>query len=219
MTTINLQNKSIDFPDSWGEIKLIQFIQFMKWLNNRPKEFEAEIEEIIYNLKLVKIFSLSDITEDEINSLGINEVAPIIKSFDSFITNIPSPKVEKSIVISGVLYSFKDLDTLSIGEYVSYQQLLGTKEDKLDIVPELLAIICRPATKRFCPERKEDVFDLVPFNAEDIKWRSQILENAPALDLMGAANFFLSGSHVLTNYSTESTIPKSARKARRALGK
>jgi len=215
MITIKIQDKSIDFPESWAEIKLKQFISFMKWLNNRPQSFQYEVDEIVYNLNLIRIFALNPITDDDINSLDLSEISPLLASFDKFIGNIPDTKVKESLIIDGVLYSFKSLDSLSIGEYISYRQLLETKEDKLDVVPDLLSIICRPATKRFCTERKKDVFDLSPFKAEDIKWRREIMENAPALELMSLANFFLSGSLLQTNNSTGSLSPKKPRKTRK----
>lgn len=208
MTTISLHDKEINFPEDWSEIKLSQFIQFMKWLNSRPEKFDFEFEEIIYNLSLIRIFSLSEISDEEINSLDINEIGPLMQSFDKFIGNIPETTVKDYIMIDGILYSFKDLDSLSIGEYISYQQYLQVSQDKLDVVPDLLAIICRPAKKEFNTEFQKDVYILDPFKAEDIKARRKVMENAPALDLMALANFFLTGSQGLTNSLKASSVEK-----------
>ena len=196
MTTIKLNELEVSFPDNWSEVRMDQFLRFMLWIQNKPEKFLFGYEEILYNIELISIFSFDKVDTKQVEKVKLSELTPVIETLGNFVSSIPVFEKRNYVVSDDVLYAFADLNNLSAGEYISFRQISETKKD-LEAIPYLLSIICRPAKKVFNEEKKEDMFILDEFNSDDIEWRADKMRSLPALELMGAANFFLIGNEKL----------------------
>lgn len=196
MIQIKLTNKSISFPENWNEVKLINFIEFLKWIDSTPKEgFKQDFEQWQHSMKLLSVFSEDEVTDKDIDRIKWSEISVIANKINDFVSTIPTFKSKPGIVIEGVQYGFINNldDDLTFAERVTLANLQATHTG-WDSLPYSLSVICRPATKTFHKERKKEVYILDEFNASDIEFRVQLMKNVPAFEVMGSINFFLSGN-------------------------
>lgn len=213
MKQITIDKITFSFPENWNEITLKQFIRFMDWLNNRPVKFEYKYEEWEYNIDLIRVFSMDDIDGKLYEKVKLDKLTPIIQDLDGYVRSTPKFTKKDHLIVDGVLYGFIDMDEIGAGEYISITKYQEIKPG-YDSLPYILAVICRPARKEFNVEKKKDVYILEEFNSNDIEWRAEKMLAIPAFEVMGVANFFLSGNNQLIKSLLGSTKPK--RKATQA---
>jgi hypothetical protein len=194
MKQIKLQNLTINLPKSWNEITLEQFINFMKWINNKPQNFEDELTALIYNVDLIKIFSFDKLGDNFLNEINLVDLKMIVDELQEFIISQPQYEKRDHFIYNDVTYSFVEPNNMSVGEYVSYRQLAEGKKAGLDVLPDLLAILCRPADKVFNEELKKDVYVVKKFEANDIAYRADLMRKMPAFLVVAAADFFFYGN-------------------------
>lgn len=194
MKNLKLRQIEVDIPESWNEITLNQFIEYMKWTIKRPETFENELDSLIFNMKLISIFSFTKLDEDYLNEIDLKDLKLLVDELNKFVLSPPNFDRKDYFVYRDVLYTFIDPNNMSVGEYISYRQLAESKREGLDVLPELLAIICRPAEKVFNEEFKKDDYKIKKFNADEIKDRAELFRMAPAFEVVAAADFFFGGS-------------------------
>jgi hypothetical protein len=208
MTTINLDGVAITMVDNWNEVTLRQFIDFMIWNESKPTEFTYNYEELLYGLDLISVFTSPRITSKEIDKINITSIKSLVDQFQAFSVDQPSFTPSESLTINGVLYSFANPEKLPIGEYVSYQKLLETSNNKIKAIPDLLSIICRPVSShKYDQELKKNVYTLEEFDTSKLQIRRELLLDVPAIELMGNVNFFLTGSRELMSNSQDFGSP------------
>lgn len=193
MKTTVINGVNVNLPVTWDEVTLDQFIKFANWLEKKPSKFDDDYEEYDYGTNLIEVFSGDTVDKKILDSFKMKDISPLIDEISLFIKSIPSFERKQWLVNDDILYAFVDFENISKGEYIAIKQMCKIHTG-YDGLPYLLSVICRPATKSFNVERKEDVYILEEFNPDDITWRSNKFRSFPAIELMGAANFFLSGN-------------------------
>lgn len=197
MKTIECKKLVVKMPENWDEVNLSQFVEFIKWSSKKPETFEMEIDALLYNMRLISVFSVNPITQRELESLSLLEMKNIVDELQSLVLTTPNYEKKDHFIFNNVLYSFIDFNNMSVGEYVSYRQVLEAKTETIDVLPELLAIICRPAKKELNVETGKDHFIIDEFNSDDIKYRSELFRQIPAFLVMATADFFFNGNQTL----------------------
>lgn len=205
MKQVAIESINLSLPSDWSEVKLSQFLDFLEWRERRPEKFEYEYEDFLNSLELITIFSTPKITVDDMDSISLVDLKPLIDDFTSFIHNQPAFTQRNKITLNGVDYAFRDVSKLSIGEYVSYNKLLETSKNRLRSIPDLLSIICRPVVGvTFDKELGKDIYEIEKFDTGKLEFRRNIMLDAPAIELMASANFFLSGKTLQMKNSQDS---------------
>lgn len=203
MKQFSYDGGTFNVVENWDELTLKQLIQFSKI--DRDQKFDSDIEEIIFLSKIIEI--LSDLPEGEIDQLDVLLLGEVMKSVQvELLSTTPEFKKQKSVVINDILYGFKDPNKMNLGEVISYKEY-QKKFNGFDSIPYLLAIICRPATINVNKETGLEEVVLDKFEASDIEYRHNIMMDQPAFKLMGAVNFFFSGSKASIK-STKGSTPK-----------
>lgn len=197
MTTTRIDGIDITMVDNWNEVTLEQFIDFMKWNEAKPEQFTYSYEELLYSLELISIFTSPRITKEEMDSIKIDSVKTLCDEFIKFSAQAPNFVVKDTVTIDGVQYGFADINSLPIGEYVSYQTILERSNDRVRSIPDLLSIICRPSiSHKYDMELKKNIYELEKFDISKLQFRRELMLKAPAIELMGNVNFFLTGNQV-----------------------
>lgn len=197
----------ITLPENWNEVSIKQFIRFIKWVNGRPEAFNHESDQEIYDFDLIRVFACEDIDSNHYEKFTLKDIPIIITSLKQLAESIPKFEVKDNIIINDILYSFPNMEDFNAGEYISFRKL-GEMYEGFDVIPHLAAIICRPATKHFDTELNKDVYKVEDFDSKKLKHRVDIMSNAPAIELMGAINFFLTGNEILMKILKSSTKKK-----------
>lgn len=143
-------NNELLIPTSWQDVTLGEFIELSKLdINN----FESPVD---YYFKMLSVLGNKNI--DEVKEfIKVTDLTNIVSQM-SFI-NTPAEKNDnKEVTIDNTVYKIvKNLNTLTIGEYVSIESLID--KDKLDSVssiPAILGVILRPEGEEFDSSLVED---------------------------------------------------------------
>lgn len=201
MKSFVLNNKEWSMPESWSEINLRIYTELAKLEENKTEYLLGEL----YLLKVIEVLCGAESGDlDDLTMEMVSELSQIV----GFVVEQPKWENTKHIQIEGKDYSFpKDLNKLTIGEYVSIKTLQENYTTQAEFIPWLLAIILRPAEKVVDPETGEEFWKQEKFKAENLEWRKELLMSQPVFNLLGPINFFLSGSG-LSMTATEASMEK-----------
>lgn len=184
----------VKVPNSINELTLKQYLDFSK--QAEQVKDDGSIESMLATYKLIEI--LCGATEDEVDALKLEEMSEITNKAKELIDTFKGFESKDSIInIDGVDYMAQKMEDLDNGEYISLN-ILKEKygNDLYALYPKLLAILIRPAVKKFDEEKNEEYFEVEPFNRRDItnmEYRANLfLQKAKASDVIPVINFFLS---------------------------
>ena len=146
-------NKEILIPTSWQDVTLGEYIELSK-LN--ISSYKSPVE---YYIHMLRLFGNDDIESifEYIKAVDLNS---IVGQMD-FMKEQPKQLDNKSIDVNGVkFYLAKNLNEITVGEYVSIEQMIETdKLDSVSAIPVILSVILRPLDEEFdsnlCAERIE----------------------------------------------------------------
>ena len=146
-------NKEILIPTSWQDVTLGEYIELSK-LN--ISSYKSPVE---YYIHMLRLFGNDDI-ESIFEYIKATDLNSIVGQMD-FMKEQPKQLDNKSIDVNGVkFYLAKNLNEITVGEYVSIEQMIETdKLDSVSAIPVILSVILRPLDEEFdsnlCAERIE----------------------------------------------------------------
>lgn len=188
MKNYRVGEKDFTIPTSWSDIKFSQYIKIAK-LEQMKKSFPFEE---LYLLKMIEI--LCNANDGDLDDLTLEDVNEIALDLE-FISNNHDFRIVSNVKIGDVDYVFpKDMNRLTMGEYISIKTIQEKIKDDVDMLPYILAIILRPGRKVIDNESGKENWIQSKFDAENIEYRKDLFMNEPVENLIGAINFFLGGS-------------------------
>jgi len=188
MKTFLIGEKEIKAPTNWEEITLRKYFAIAK-LEQAKSTFAFEE---LYMMKMIEIFC--NASEEEMDEMTLDQVAEISESLQ-FMSNMDDWKINTNINIGGVDYVFpKDMNKLTMGEYISIKTLQENIPDTIDTIPLILGIILRPG-KKVIDDYGREKWIQNKFDVEGIEIRKELFMDQPVSNVMGAINFFLNGKN------------------------
>ena len=186
--------QEFNLKNSWEDLLFNDYIKFQKL------EREKEILGIDENYVIKVLLILTDCTENDILNIELellNEIMTDVK----FI-NLEIPKVEvKFVDIDGEKWAFKkDLNKLTMGEYISIKTFQENVKDDLEATALVLSCLFRKVKE----EKENGELVLDSFKPEDSNRISELLKTKVKLvDLYHYLHFFFSGINQSTLKGTE----------------
>ena len=151
------KTKEFNLIKSWEDVTLGKWIKLLK-LDKVGKSKEA--------LETIKI--LSDIPEQLISKLGIQDVATIMTRF-SELQNNATKKLKRIIKIEDKEYGFHpSLEDITLGEWADIETFIksGIKEN----MPEIMAVLYRPVVEKKNKKYTIEAYDgNITIRAEEFK--------------------------------------------------
>ena len=172
-----MKNKTITIPESWDDINLGQYLEFL----------QTDFKELGEIQKMTRVISiLTDIEEETIQNYNLDEINYIINQLswcylksDGLLNNI--------VTIDNVKYGvIKNLSSIKVGEWIDIE---GNMDNFKGNLHKILSVIYRPVTKY----RSDDDYEIEDYDANTAKIRSELfLLKFKTSDAMSASLFFWS---------------------------
>ena len=185
MITVNIEleegTKAYDFPTSWDEVTVEQFINIYKINFENTNEL----------MGVVKLLSaISGIEEETLMMIDIDDFKKLSTELSFFNKEMDDDVVE-FIEINGEQYFlYKEFNKLTTGEIITIELLLEKAEQDLNsIIPDLLCLFLR---------KKKDDGTFEKFNTDMMNRRGLFL-NIPINKIYHIFNFFLPGNDLFSN--------------------
>ena len=168
------------------------------------KQFVAS-EHLEATDKMIAMISmLSDKTEDEVKSYTPLELKTVYEAVLKSLNEL-EPSFYPVFELDGVLYGFKSMTSLTLGEYVDLERLAKQPQENIE---EIMAILYRPITKnRFSgikwafknrhkialgeAENLFKYYEVEAYDSSKRKENAETLSVIPAALALGALSFFL----------------------------
>lgn len=176
MIKIEFDNKKLEIPSEWKDIRLADYEQ---WFNTRPGNkmeyvrFVADICGIDADLLLDSPTQLFEVINENIQFVFDNDTAP-----------------SNMVNIGGTNYYITPSDKLTLGEWVDVETTL--ESDSTTKISEILAIVCRPLSEEY--------------NADIIAARKEVFRNLSCDKALPLIAFFLfkkrESEAILSHFST-----------------
>lgn len=172
-----MKNKTITLPESWDDINLGQYLEFL----------QTDFKELGEIQKMTRVISiLTDIEEETIQNYNLDEINYIINELSW--CYLKSDGLLKHIVtIDDVKYGvIKNLNSIKVGEWIDIE---GNMDNFKGNLHKILSVIYRPVTKY----RSDDDYEIEDYDANTAKIRSELfLLKFKTSDAMSASLFFWS---------------------------
>ena len=177
MIKLQIEDQLYDFPSSWEEVTLGQFMQ-LSMINDT----ENQIERVI---KLIN--ALSDISEYVIERISLSDLSKIDLSWiDKEVPSVPMSR----FTFEGKEYGAMEFTKLTLGEFSDLEHFI--KENYLGNVHRVMAILIRPIV-----DGKIEKYD-----ADSLEERATILKNNMTIPhVNGLSAFFLNGAEVSSEFT------------------
>lgn len=196
MIKIEIDEKEFHLPSNWSEVSLDCL---MKLNNVKNRTFSSDVEQSIAIIE-----SVSDMTEEIILDLPINDLRTISDLFD-WVAILPNDIATTNfIMIDDVKYVPVNIETLSSGEFISLE--VFQKGDVNNNLHLIAAILIRPEVDGKI-EKLKDIFDIQK-RAELFKEKLMVGDYWPIVQSF----FYGAASSSLTNTQDSSDQPKSPSK-------
>lgn len=187
MKAFKIKEKEFNVCTDWSELTLRQYVSLVKI---QEKENEYPIQTL-YMLAIFEV--LCGCKEGDLDDMDIETLGVMTKDM-RFISTLPTFKNIQFLNINGIDYVFcQDLNTLTLSEIIAIQMMQKQYGGTIDFIPHLLSVLLRPGHKCYDNELKKDVWVQDRFDAKNLEHRANLFLECKGVDLMGAANFFLSG--------------------------
>jgi len=172
-----MKKNVITIPESWDDINLGQYLEFL----------QTDFKELGEIQKMTRVISiLTDIDEETIQNYNLDEINYIINQLswcylksDGLLNNI--------VTIDDVKYGvIKNLSSIKVGEWIDIE---GNMDNFKGNLHKILSVIYRPVTKY----RSDDDYEIEDYDANTAKIRSELfLLKFKTSDAMSASLFFWS---------------------------
>ena len=135
------KNDTLLIKTSWDEINLADFIKISEL------EYNKKFERLNLTRSIKMIAALSNKSEKEIFKFSQEMYAPLLEKIAFVFNDTPKDLSRKPFDVGGKKYMFvEDFGVLTAGEMISVEQLLmDAADNEKAFLPELLAILVRPA--------------------------------------------------------------------------
>lgn len=161
---------------SWDEVNLEEYLEICKI------ELDKKFKNSAVSKSLAFAAVLSNKSEKEIGQMNREMFLTILEKISFVVADDPTPATRKPFKIGKVNYIFHpEFNRLTAGEMVSIETIIkdATKEERT-FLPEILAILIRPAIKVKSKEGGTQSDYIAPFDVDEmveVKGRSvNILE-------------------------------------------
>lgn len=192
---VNYKDIEVNIPETFGDLTMKQYLEYSK-LSSQLKD-DGSFSDTLVTYKIVEV--LTNMKEEELDKLTVIDmndlsakVADIIKSFNY------NEERDVHFNIDGIDYVAKNINELDNGEYITLNILKEQYKQQEELFPRLLAVLIRPGKKDYDFEKKEEIWNIEPFNKKDLsnlELRANIfMEKAKAKNLIPVLNFFLNMS-------------------------
>ena len=149
------QEIEIIVPEAWEDVKLSQYIAYMKAL--KPYQGTEEYATVMYE-KAINHFC--DLSTDMLRKLPMENYNGIMHHMKELFAEGEQLPVVKKFVVGDTTYGFiPNLDSMTYGEYLD---LSTYSKDLWANLPTFLSIIYRPIIKT-----KGDTYEVKPHNGTD----------------------------------------------------
>ena len=181
-------NITITMPESWADIKLKDFLELQKELENYKDDEEASTALMLYHLCGIQPTMLTSISKQSYNELKAG--------LASFLNKNELP-LQRFITIDGVEYGFEpNLSKISYGAYADISKYDTVAID--DNWAKIMSILYRPLTNK-----KGELYNIEEYNG---KIDSDKFMDTTMDIHFGALFFFVHLSTDLLNSTLNSTI-------------
>ena len=165
------KKETFDLIESWSDVTLEKWAELIA-LSEKSKSEEA----------LETITALSNIPRELISQLSLNDVAGIMAKIAE-LQQEENSILKRVIEIDGVEYGFHpDLSSITLGEFADIETMI--KEGIEHSLPEIMAILYRPITKR-----KGDNYTIQAYDGA-LRLRAEEMKQMKAIDVQSALVFF-----------------------------
>jgi len=186
-------NIEINLPTCWEDITLETYVKIGK-IEEIKDTFQFEE---LYLLRIIEI--LCGVEEGHIDEMTIEQIQEISKDLE-FLQKQNSWNTKQTIEIDGEVYVFpKDMNRLTMGEYISIKTLQERIGSSVDSVPYILAVILRKG------KLVNDKWVQTKFDVEELEERKNLFLKQPITYLLGAVDFFLGGKKTYTSNTEDFT--------------
>lgn len=194
MRQFEINGKEYNLKNSWEDLLFNDYILFQKL--EREKEVIGIDENYIIRVLLV----LTDCSEEEILNIEIDILNEIMSDIKFINSNIPKVDV-KWVEIDGEKWAFKkDLNKLTMGEYISIKTFQENVKDDLESTSLMLSCLFRRVKEE--KENGEIVLDM--FRPDDCNKISELLKSKVKLvELYQYLSFFFNSTNQSTLKDTE----------------
>lgn len=131
-------------PESWSDIKLPQFTDYMAFASTRMKDCTRT--EIM--VRTIEIFT--ELEYHEIMEMPMDKLVELYHHLDNVLSGDKSEVLEPIISLGGVLYGLHpDITNMTASEGIDIENLVEQDNGTIDIWPnimQLLAVFYRPVT-------------------------------------------------------------------------
>lgn len=168
----------ITVPESWEEIKLPQYVHYMKAI--KPYEGVEDYEKI----KIEKAMShFCDIDSETISKLPMENYSGISAYIHELFQQGQELPLVKNFVIGDTKYGFMpSMDSMTYGEYLD---LNTYSKDMWNNIATIMAILYRPITKE-----DKNTYDIQAYNGTN-EDTVELFNHALTMDIVwGAIGFF-----------------------------
>lgn len=188
------------------------------------------LEHLTENEKAVEMTSIvTNIERSVINKWSPNDVSKIVSSVLSLM-QIEEATFYPIVELDGVLYGYRPLSKMTLGEYIDLERLC---KDTVGNLTEIMAILYRPITKnklkgikygvkhgfKIANGKAENLFkyyDIEEYDSEERVSNSELMESFPASFALGALSFFLAiGNQSLNSMNNSLTVEMKERMTRK----
>lgn len=196
---LTLSDRTITLPDSLGDLKPIQYMNFFSIVAKLPVT-EEELRELLstFQGEMIMIELSKIMIDGDIDDVLIEDLHLLSAYIFNLITkNDMDLLVPKSFKIDDIEYAVTDMDKIKTGEYISIKICQEQhKNNPIDYINDVCSILCRPCSHVMNVETGEDMIVISKFDEHQmsmIKQRSDIFKNkGKARDIVPVLNFFLS---------------------------
>jgi len=129
----------INIPSSWEEVTIDEFIKISKLIYS---------DDLSFYIDIINVFN-EGITIEEINKWSEDSIMTVASHL-KFLNKEMDTSIQKEIKIANTTFKIIDLNSITIGEYISIQTLIDDKKlNQFSAIPSILSIILRPEDEEF----------------------------------------------------------------------
>ena len=171
-------NIEITIPETWSEVKLKQYLDYMKGI--KPYEGTEDYELVVLE-KAVNHFC--NISVGQLNALPIENYKGLIGFMTDLLKDGESQLLVKKFVVGSTKYGFiPSLDKMTYGEYLD---LTTYFKDMWPNMVTIMSILYRPIT-----QESGETYSIQPYNGTDEETEA-LFSHALTMDIVwGAIGFF-----------------------------
>jgi len=195
MIKIKIEEKEYELPENWTEVSFSNYKKF--------RDFEVDGEDYVGYILLI-ISVMTGIKTEVLYSLNKDSAKELINSMLFLLEFEEDKKVINKFEIKGIQYKLKDLSKLTLGEYISIEELI--KKGSIQNAGNIIYVMFSDGEK---------------FDASKIMENGKLIEDTLSVkEVLNLLDFFLYIGQIYTktlNYSSNLKIMKEKMKEKNLL--